>query len=98
MESNTRTWTFLLGFTATLFLVAGIAMLIFDTKYISGIQYLASSVLFYAALFLVRRGKIRDETMFNVGFIFTAIGLSQNIGLWALGIIIFLSGLFRKEK
>jgi len=73
-------------------------MVTIDTRYVSGAQYLSTAILFYAALFRIRKREPREETMFNMGFIFTVVGLSQNIGLWALGLIFFMGGMFGKRK
>lgn len=100
MENNLlKTWKILLGFAAVLFSVVGIVMVTIDTRYLQGIQYLSSAVLFFMALYLLTKRKIniQDKTQFGVGFVFTVVGLSINIGIWALGLMFFLSSLFSKK-
>ena len=94
-----KTWKILLGFVAVLFSVVGIVMVTIDRRYLQGTQYLSSAVLFFIALYLLTKRKIniQDKPQFSVGFIFTVVGLSINIGIWALGLIFFLSSLFSKK-
>lgn len=79
-------------------------MLLIDQKYLGGIQYLSSSILFFVAMYLINKNKIdvrssESSTLkyLQMGFIFTVIGLSLNIAVWALGIILFVKGLLKKE-
>ena len=82
-----------------LFVVVGIAMLFFDTRYIQGTQYLFTAGIFIVILRQVNQQKIivKNYSRLSSGFVFTAIGLSINPGIWALGIILLLSGIWKKK-
>ena len=80
-------------------------MLIIDNEYFTGSQYLITAIIFTTAFFLIKKNKISpnySNPMLFLGFIFSIIGLtspigiSMYIGLWSLGIILFLSGLYNK--
>lgn len=82
-------------------------MIFIDNKYFNGGQYLVTAIVFSTAIFLITKNKIKpnySNPMLNLGFIFSIIGLtsplgpSLHIGMWALGIIFFLSGLFANNE
>ncbi|MBD3311115.1 MAG: hypothetical protein GF349_01295 [Candidatus Magasanikbacteria bacterium] len=102
-----KTWLNLYLISSILFTIIGLVMLIIDNKYLAGSQYLITAIIFITAIFLIKKNKISpnySNPMLFLGFIFSIIGLtspiglSMHIGLWSLGIIFFLSGLFAKEK
>ena len=90
-----KTWMGFLVFVTVLFFIVGLVMVTVDTRYLQGTQYLISAILFSFALYKIKSGKIniQESRPFIVGFIFTVIGLSINIGVWALGIVLFTTGL-----
>ncbi len=82
-------------------------MIIFDTAIINGLQYSITSAIFGLTALFTYQKKIKPDFSnpnLNLGFIFSIIGLtsaiepSMHIGMWALGIILFLRGLFFKAK
>lgn len=105
-----KIWIPMLAITTALFLIIGSVMILFDNKYLKGIQYLGTSLLFLAAIYLLSKKKVNMDnsnpksTMFNLGFIFAVIGLtsslgaSMNIGVWGLGIVFFVSGLINNKE
>ena len=97
-----KTWNFLLGITAILFSIVGIVMVTIDTRYFQGIQYLITAILFYSVLYLIKKNKINIKksafTIFNIGFIFTVVGLSIHIVMWIVGLIFFFKGFLKNKK
>lgn len=100
-----KTWLNLYLITTVLFTIIGLVMLIIDNKYLTGSQYLITAIIFCTAFVLIKKNKITpnySNPMLFLGFIFSIIGLtspiglSMHIGMWSLGIIFFLSGLFSK--
>ena len=86
-------------FASLLFIIVGIAMLFFDTRYLQGTQYLFTAGIFMIILRMVNQQKIiiKNYARLSSGFVFTSIGLSINPGIWALGIILLLSGIWKKK-
>jgi hypothetical protein len=99
-QDFSKSWKFLYSLASILFSVVGLAMIIFDTRYLYGIQYLITAVILGHAFFLSKKNKINySNPSLSLGFIFSVIGLTNPIfpfGLWGLGIILFLFGLFKK--
>lgn len=104
-----KTWKTLLGIVASLFLVVSFAMLILDTKYFAGIQYLITSLLFFYTIYLVHKKKIdlkktAAHVSFAPGFIVLIVGLNFNsasmyVGflIWVIGIVSFLLALLKNK-
>jgi len=95
-----KTWIVLFGVAAILFFFVGIAKILADKEILEGIQYLSTVVLFWAYLSLLRRDKVNPidpKKPFALGFILTAIGLSINIGVWGLGMVLLLLGLLKRK-
>jgi len=94
-----KTWKTLLLIAATIFMIVGLVMVIIDARYLEGIQNIATSILFYAVLLLIKR---RDfdfySPFFRLGFIFAAVGPIIHFGVWALGFILVLASLFQGRR
>jgi len=89
-----KTWIVLLLISQILFLILGVVMIVFDTKYITGIEHLLTFVIFFYATYLIRKKKIdlTDPSSFNyfgLGFIFSVVGLNTNPAVWGLGVVFF---------
>ena len=96
--------------SAILFVILGLAMIIFDQAYIKGVQYIVTATIYFLAFNMISKGKLVPENSkdkqsvnFNLGFIFSVIGITSPLGsamftMWALGIILFLMGMFQKPK
>ncbi len=102
-----KIWITLLSIVAILFLIAGIAMIIFDNAMINGIQYIITSVIFGGTAFFTKQNKFRPNflnPLLSLGFVLVIIGLAGNpglsmhIGIWVLGIILFLWEIFTNEE
>lgn len=102
-----RIWITLLSIVAILFSIAGIAMIIFDNAMINGMQYIITSVIFGGTAFFAKQNKFHPNflnPLLSLGFVFSIIGLAGNpglsmhIGIWVLGIIFFLLGIFTKGE
>lgn len=100
-----KTWISLYLISAILFLFVGLIMLLADSRYINASQYIITAIIFLYAIYLIKnknkKVKLNNNPSLNLGFIFSVIGLSGSqgnltIGMWALGVILFLSGLFKK--
>ncbi len=102
MESKfNNTWLVLLALSSVLFYVLGFVMVLADSKYISGLMYLVSAIIFTIAMINAYKNKIdfsNHNPYFNMGFIFTVVGLNINPAVWSLGIIFFIVGLFKDKK
>lgn len=97
MNKLQKTWLILLSISSILFLIVGFVMFVIDNKYINGIQYLFTAIFFSLAIYLNQKKKIKlSNPEMNLGFILAVIGLNINLGIWILGIILFLSGFFKK--
>jgi uncharacterized membrane protein YfcA len=95
--------------SAILFVVLGIAIMIFDQAYIKGIQYIITAGIYFTALNLIKNGKLSLESSqdkrsvnLNLGFIFT-VGITSPLEsamftMWVLGILLFLMGMFYVPK
>ena len=86
-----------------IFLIIGAVKLLSDNDKIAGIQFLITAVLFSKAHRKLSEKKIsinpkdnRTKTFFIIGFVFSIVGISINIGVWAMGIILFSIWLFGK--
>ncbi|MBN2790565.1 MAG: hypothetical protein JXR69_10285 [Candidatus Delongbacteria bacterium] len=96
--------------SAILFAVLGIAMMIIDLAFIKGAQYLITAVIYGLALKKIKDGELspggekdKKTVNFNLGFIFSVIGITSPLGspmftMWLLGMILFLIGMFHKKK
>ena len=100
-----KTWTGLLLIAGLLFFVVGSVMVTIDNRYLNGFQYLFTSALFFAALYLIRNRRLdiddssqKSVASFKMGFIFSVVGLNINVGVWGLGVVLFLSGLFNNKR
>lgn len=100
-----RTWIFLLGLSSILFLIIAFPKLLIDKQYLNGIQYLITAITFQIAIYLMTKHKFNipprppnASAMFNIGFIFTVIGLNFFPVLWTLGYIFFLAGICNNWK
>ncbi len=97
-----KTWMFLWSISAVLFVVIGSTMIIFDNAILNGLQYILTSIIFGVALLFMKQKKIHpdfSDPKLSLGFIFSVIGLTSPlgtimIGMWVLGVVLFLSGLF----
>jgi hypothetical protein len=101
-----KTWLTLYTIVGILFSIIGFVMVFIDNKYFNGIQYIITAIVFFTALILIKKNKIKpnfSNPMMNLGFIFSVIGLtspigpSMHIGIWSLGIVFFLGGLFNNK-
>lgn len=104
-ENLNKTMTVIYSIASALLIVIGLALIIADTEYLGGIQYLISSIILFYAMYNINKNKIDltqldsyTYSMFNLGCIFLIVGLNINIGVWALGIVFFISGLFKMLK
>ena len=96
--------------SAILFVILGIVIVIADQAYIKGIQYILTAGIYSYALYMIKNGKLELESSkdkksvnLNLGFIFSVIGITSPLGsamatMWALGIILFLMGMFYTPK
>jgi len=97
-----KTWITLWSISTILFAVIGLAMIVFDNAILNGLQYFLTSVILGVAVLFTKQKKINpnfSNSKLSLGFIFLVIGLTSQlgpamIGMWALGVILFLSGLF----
>lgn len=105
-KNFSNTWINLYLIVVILFTIVGTAMIAFDKEYFNGGQYLFTALMFALAIYLIKVKKIKpnySDPMLTLGFIFSVIGLtspiglSLNIGLWGLGVVLFLQGLFTKK-
>lgn len=98
-----NTWIVLLSITSILFFIVSIAMIFFYTRNYDGVQYLISTILFTIAIYRIYSGKFEVKLgspyleFFNMGFIFTVVGLNLNVWIWALGAVLFARGLYNKK-
>ena len=105
-NNPTRTWQTLFVLASVLFIVVGSVMVLVDTRYFMGAQYLITGIIFAIAFYLSAQKKISLDNLdpkLYLGFIFSVIGLTTQVGIgmtgmWALGIILFVSGLFYSKK
>lgn len=109
-KDNTKILKVIILISAILFVILGIAMIIADQAYIKGIQYILTAGIYSIALNMIHKGKLKLESSkdkktvnLNLGFIFSVIGITSPLGsamftMWALGIILFLMGMFYKKK
>ena len=109
-KDTTKALRIIIMISAGLFVILGIAMIIADQAYIKGIQYILTAGIYSIALNMIHKGKLVLESSkdkktvnFNLGFIFSVIGITSPLGsamatMWALGIILFLTGMFYKKK
>jgi hypothetical protein len=88
---------------SVLFLIIGAVIIVSGVSAILGIQFLITSILFSKANRKLSEKKIsidfkddRTRSLFVIGFIFSIVGLSMNIGVWAIGVILFSLWLFGK--
>jgi len=95
-------WVILLSVVAVLFIVIGLLKLILDHQFINGSQYLITAIVFSTTVILIKKKVLSPNNinpMFSLGFIFSVIGLNNPagltlyIGLWILGISLFILGL-----
>lgn len=98
-----NTWLLLLSVTASLILLVGMIMVIADSQILKGVQYMTTATVYGAAIFLLSKNKLQvkaTKPSFNLGFIFSIIGLvgsfETNLPLiiWALGMVMLLAGMF----
>lgn len=75
-------------------------MILIDKKYLHGSQYLITVAIYSVAIFQIYKNRATaSNSMLNLGFIFSTIGLSNSLGLagqtglWGFGVIAFLAGL-----
>ncbi|MDA3885560.1 MAG: hypothetical protein PF638_08210 [Candidatus Delongbacteria bacterium] len=109
-KDSTKILKIIILISAILFGILGLAMIIFDQAYIKGIQYILTAGIYSLALNMIKQGKLilqsskdRKTVNLNLGFIFSVIGITSPLGssmfaMWALGIILFLMGMFYKKK
>ncbi|MCK4979558.1 MAG: hypothetical protein KAS62_04135 [Candidatus Delongbacteria bacterium] len=109
-KDNTKILKVIILISAILFVILGIAMIIADQAYIKGIQYILTAGIYSIALNMIHKGKLNLESSkdkktvnLNLGFIFSVVGITSPLGspmftMWALGIILFLMGMFYKKK
>jgi len=102
---QSATWIWLLTIASILFLIIGVVMVTVNTKYLPGIRYLLTAILFLTAIKKIKNKKIiisdckNDlKPMFFLGFIFSVLGLSNLYVLWPIGIIFFAFAVFHKNK
>ena len=100
-----KVWLALLGMAATIFFIVGTAMLLLDQNYLNALQYLSSSILYFVAMYLISKKRVDVRSSesgatkyLQMGFIFSVVGLNLNIGVWGLGVILFVKGLIKKEE
>ncbi|MCK5078177.1 MAG: hypothetical protein KAR38_17480 [Calditrichia bacterium] len=98
-----KIWLIILSIVSALFLVNGFVMIIIDKNYYNGGQYLITAIVYSIAVLFIGKDKIKinySNPMFNLGFVFSIIGLKSPagsglyIGMWIFGIAFFISGLF----
>lgn len=98
-----KTWIILLAIAAVLFAIVGMVMVVVDRNILMGSQYLIDTLLFLIVLAKINRKELvlsKDEkrdNFFYLGFIFMVIGLNINPGVWGVGVLFFLAGLFYKK-
>ncbi|NOR45546.1 MAG: hypothetical protein GQ534_08190 [Candidatus Delongbacteria bacterium] len=109
-RDNTKVLKIIIMISAILFIILGIAIIILDQAYIKGAQYLITATIYSVALNMIHKGKLVLESSkdkrsvnLNLGFIFSVVGITSPLGssmftMWALGIILFLMGMFYKSK
>ena len=82
-------------------------MIFFDSDYVKGAQYILTAVMFGIAIFLAKKKDIVlhfSDPRLHLGFTFSIIGLvglpntGVYVGVWALGVILFLSGLLHRQE
>ncbi len=102
---NKAVWLNLLKIASIFFLIIGFVMVVIDTRYIEGLQYLLTGLLFVFSVLFISNNKLnvdftkQEKSVFlTLGFIFSVIGLSMNMGIWALGIAFFVTGMFNGRK
>ena len=103
-----NTWIVLYLLSGMLFSIIGLFMVFLDSDYVKGGQYILTALLFGTVIFLTKRRKSivlhLSDPRLHLGFIFSIIGLAGAsntvvyIGIWALGIVLFLSGLLRRQE
>lgn len=103
---QTKTWITLYAIVSALFSIIGLVMINIDNNYFTGTQYVITAAIYATAIFLIKKKNFKpnfSNPMLNLGFIFSVIGLSNQIGpgmhmgIWSLGIIFFIYGFFNKE-
>ena len=109
-KDNTKILKIIIMISAMLFVIIGITMMIVDQAYIKGIQYILTAGIYSLALNFIHKGKLILESSkdkrsvnLNLGFIFSVVGITSPLGssmfiMWALGIILFLMGMFYEKK
>ena len=109
-RDSTKILKIIIMISAILFTILGIVIVIADQAYIKGIQYILTAGIYFLALNMIHKGKLKLENSkdkrsvnLNLGFIFSVIGITSPLGsamttMWALGIILFLMGMFYTPK
>ncbi|MFH1393547.1 MAG: hypothetical protein ABII71_01980 [Candidatus Micrarchaeota archaeon] len=102
---NRAIWLNLLKIASVFFFIIGFVMVLLDTRYIEGIQYLLTASLFMFTILFISYDRMEldftnpEKSVFlTLGFIFSVIGLNMNLGIWALGIAFFVTGTFNGSK
>jgi hypothetical protein len=102
-----KIWIILLSVVAIVLLIVGLALIIFDQAILNGGLYIITSLSFGMVAFLISRERIAPNhlnPLFSLGFILSIIGLagpsvlSLNIGIWLLGISLFVWGTISRVK
>lgn len=107
MVKMKKIWISLLFLSSMLFIILGIVKIVVDNAFLNGGQYIFTSVIYIVVISIIKKNRsalIFLDTRIKLGFIFSVIGMNNliapgfYIGLWALGIILMLSGIFFKMK
>jgi len=100
-----KIWSVILGFTSILFAIVAAAMILIDNKMLDGAAYLVTAAVFAIALHKICRKELvidaADKKLmifFNLGYVFSVIGLNMNLGIWAFGFALFSAGILSRKK
>jgi hypothetical protein len=106
-KNLTHIWVTLMLVVSGLMLTLGLAFIIIDRVYIKGGLFITTSIVFGTVAFHISRERITLNLLnplLSLGFILSIIGLAGpsgltlNIGIWALGISLFVLGIIVQGK